>query len=364
MALRETDRRLFVGFGAAVVVFVAATAYLLLVTLEIPLLSRPATVTVDLERTGGLYEGSSVTYRGAKAGVVETIELTTDGTAQARIRLEPDVRIPQDSPAEVRSLSPVGEQYLDFQPTTASGPYLRDGSRVRAEAVDLPTTLASTVVSLEKLMDQVDPEQLRTVVTGLRTTFAGREDELADLVEGSQVLLVTLDEEWPTISRVLVNSESLLRIGDRHASDVRAAAHDLALLTAELERADPELRRAFDRGPEQFADLVRLVGVLDRTLPPTLERTTALTDILVVRDPHLRELLAEYPDAIRSLADAMYDGAIHGGLVLQNDYQCDYGGPKYPATDTTPEPLYEDGHCSAPPDRVVRGADNAPGSTG
>lgn len=364
MALRSTDRPLFVGFGAAVVVFVVSTAYLFLVTLDVSILSRPSTVTVDLKRTGGLYEGSSVTYRGAKAGVVEAVDLTDDGGVRARIRLEPGVEIPQDSKALVRSLSPVGEQYLDFQPTTDSGPYLHDGSRVRAEAVDVPATLASTVVSLEALMDQVDPEQLRTVVTGLRTTFAGREDELADLVEGSQVLLVTLDEEWPTISRVLVNTESLLRIGDRHASDVRAAAHDLALLTAELEKADPELRRAFDRGPEQFADLVRLVGVLDRTLPPTLERTTALTDILVVRDPHLRELLAEYPDAIRSLADAMYDGAIHGGLVLQNDYQCDYGGPRYPATDTTTRPLYEEGRCSAPPDRVVRGAENAPDSTG
>lgn len=364
MALRETDRPLFIGLGAAIVVFVAVTAYLFLVTLQVPLLSRPATVTVDLERTGGLYEGSSVTYRGAKAGVVETIELTTAGGAQARIRLDPGVEIPQDSPAKVRSLSPVGEQYLDFQPTTASGPYLADGSRVRAEAVDVPTTLASTVVSLEGLMDQVDPEQLNDVITGLRTTFAGREDELADLVEGSQVLLITLDQEWPTISRVLVNSESLLRIGDRHASDVRAASHDLALLTAELKKADPELRRAFDRGPEQFADLVRLVGVLDRTLPPTLERTVALTDILVVRDPHLRAALEKYPDAIRSLADAMYDGAIRGGLILDTDYQCDYGGPKYPATDTEPKPLYEDGHCSAPPDRVVRGGENAPESTG
>jgi virulence factor Mce-like protein len=364
MALRETDRPLFISLGAVVVVFVVVTAYLFTAVLQVPLLSRPVTVTVDLERTGGLYEGSSVTYRGAKAGVVETIELTSEGTARARVRLAPGVEIPQDSPAEVRSLSPVGEQYLDFQPTTASGPFLRDGSRVRAEAVDVPTTLASTVVSLEKLMDQIDPDQVHDVITGLRATFAGREDDLADLVEGSQVLLVTLDEEWPTISRVLVNSESLLRLGERHSSDVRAAAHDLALLTTELEKADPELRRAFDRGPEQFADLVRLVGVLDRTLPPTLERSTALTDILVVRDPHLRELLAEYPDAIRSLADAMYDGAIHGGLVLQNDYQCDYGGPKYPATDTTPEALYQDGHCSAPPDRVVRGAENAPDSTG
>jgi phospholipid/cholesterol/gamma-HCH transport system substrate-binding protein len=222
--------------------------------------------------------------------------------------------------------------------------------------------LASTVVSLEKLMDQIDPDQVHDVITGLRATFAGREDDLADLVEGSQVLLVTLDEEWPTISRVLVNSESLLRLGERHSSDVRAAAHDLALLTAELEKADPELRRAFDRGPEQFADLVRLVGVLDRTLPPTMDRATALTDILVVRDPHLRTLLEQYPDAIRALADSIYDGAMHGGLVLQNDYQCDYGGPKYPATDTTLHPLYEDGRCAAPPDRVVRGADNAPES--
>ena len=168
---------------------------------------RQISVTASLPGSGGLFEGSEVTYRGVKIGRVARMDATAEGV-DLSLELEPGTELPVEATLHVHNLSAVGEQYLDFQPTTASGPYLHDGSRVRADAVDLPTTLASTVVSLEKLMDQVDPEQLHAVIAGLRTTFAGREDELGDLVEGSQVLLVTLDEEWPTISRVLVTART------------------------------------------------------------------------------------------------------------------------------------------------------------
>ena len=47
-------------------------------------------------------------------------------------------KIPADLQAEVRSVSAVGEQYVDLRPRTDSGPYLQNGSVITAENATHP----------------------------------------------------------------------------------------------------------------------------------------------------------------------------------------------------------------------------------
>ena len=110
--------RLYLSAVAVVVVLVLCVTYLFGSVLNQPLTSRPIQVTVMLGNTGGLFEGSAVTYRGVKVGKVEDITITREGV-RAEIRLNNGTEVPTDSIARVRSLSPVGEQYLDFQPNTS-----------------------------------------------------------------------------------------------------------------------------------------------------------------------------------------------------------------------------------------------------
>ena len=361
--LRDSDRRLFVSLIGALVVFVITASYLVIHTLQVPVLSDPTTVTVTMTRTGGLYAGSAVTYRGKQVGKVLSVELSTTGSVAATVRLDPGTEIPAAARVRVRSLSPVGEQYLDFQPRSDQAPYLADGSSIHASAEDLPTTLATTVINLGKLVDQVDPKLLRSVVSSMGTALGGTGGDIADILDGTAELVGTIDQEWPRISRVLLNTETLLRMGSRNATAIRSFSRDARLIAGELKNFDPELRDVFDRTPQQFVEMVRLIGVLDRALPPVLSRTIKLTDILVFRDPHLRELLQRYPVAIRALGDAMYDGAMRGQLMLQQDFQCVYDGPKRAPTELKAYPMYTEGQCESPSNRVVRGAKQAPGPT-
>src|SRR3981081_3953665 len=85
------------------------------------------TVTLELPETGGLYRFSNVTYRGVAMGKVTAVGLTPTG-AKATLSLNTSPKIPADLQADVRSISAVGEQYVDLRPRTHSGPYLRDGS--------------------------------------------------------------------------------------------------------------------------------------------------------------------------------------------------------------------------------------------
>ena len=73
------------------------------------------TVTLKLPATGGLYRFSNVTYRGVQIGKVTAVGLTPNG-AQATLALDTSPKIPADLKAEVRSISAVGEYYVDLRP--------------------------------------------------------------------------------------------------------------------------------------------------------------------------------------------------------------------------------------------------------
>ena len=92
-------------------------------------------VTLELPAAGGLYRFSNVTYRGVQIGEVREVKLTKDG-AEAKLTLDTSPKIPADLEADVRSVSAVGEQYVDLRPRTDSGPYLRDGSVITKDVPD------------------------------------------------------------------------------------------------------------------------------------------------------------------------------------------------------------------------------------
>src|SRR5690348_14685780 len=116
--------RLWLSLIGVIVVLLITLAYLFNNVLDTPLLRGTKTINVELTSTGGLFEGSSVTYRGVKVGKVHQIKLTKNGVV-AKVVITSSDEIPVDSLVKVRSLSPVGEQYLDFQPKTSKGPYLK-----------------------------------------------------------------------------------------------------------------------------------------------------------------------------------------------------------------------------------------------
>src|ERR1700742_933529 len=95
------------------------------------------TVTLELPSTGGLYRFSNVTYRGVQVGKVTAVSLTAKG-AKATLSLGTSPKVPANLQAAVQSVSAVGEQYVDLQPRTDSGPYLQNHSTITADNATIP----------------------------------------------------------------------------------------------------------------------------------------------------------------------------------------------------------------------------------
>jgi len=352
--------RKYVLSGLSVVLSLAlCVLYIFASVLKTPLLEDAPTITVSMNRTGGLFEGSLATYRGVRIGKVTKIDLTPDGV-RATVRLSGDEKIPRDSEIKVRSLSPVGEQYLDFRPRSADGPYLEDGDDVPASATDLPQTLGGMAITLNELIEQVDPDKVETVLDELSTGLQGTEGDLRTLVEDGSDLLQTLDENWPVTERLLGNGRTLLRIGVEHSADISRLARSSKLFAAWLRATDPTLFRLLSRAPGQVDELRRLVKDVSQTLPQLLDPSVTLTDVLAARDPHVRELLIQFPRGFATLAGAIRNGTAHLDAILQRTKTCDYPTSERGPRETSHRALQDGGHCSRSGPYSQRGAQWAP----
>ena len=310
--------------------------------------SRPLHVDVALSDTGGLFQGSGVAYRGVRVGSVSAIDLSGDGV-RADISLNPGAKVPADTRAVVRTLSPAGEQFLDLQPRRDGAPYLADGDRIDASETSIPTSVADTLAAIDSLMGQIDTKKLRTVMNELNLAFSDPDDLGRVITSGSQ-LLETLDAAWPQTIRTMQNGRTVLRTGADTSDDFRRFASSARSLTAWLKGYDPKLRSTLEVTPGQLAELQRFADDMVKALPPLLRDFAGLTDVFARRDPHLRELLIQFPLGLDGLVGAFAGGRMQTNMLVSDGEVCSYG-----VDDSNPQlgvaarqPLDPDRSCPGP----------------
>jgi len=354
-----TDR-LYLSAVGIVVVFLIAIAYIFAAVLDQPLTSRPVTVDVELEQTGGLFEGSAVTYRGIKVGKVTTIVPTDDGVL-ATARISAGTEIPKDSLVKVRSLSPVGEQYLDFQPSSPDGPFLETGDTIGAESTDLPESLSATVVAVNDVLRQIDDKKLRIVLGELSTALAGTGDDIGQILDQGTDLLATLDQVWPETNRVITNSGTVLRIVSDNEGSLRTLGARAKQFAAFLRSYEPEWQGLLDRAPGQLEALTALVEDADEVLPGFLDTGVSFTDVVMAYEPHLRTMLQAYSRGLGALVAVIKDDRLRIELIGVRTARCDYGTTRHQPYDPERYAFQSGGHCPASFARLQRGAAHAPG---
>jgi len=352
--------RLYLSALGVALVLVVCVFYLFAAVLNQPLTSRPVELTVQLKAAGGLFDGAAVTYRGVKVGKVTDIELTDDGV-EAQIRLSTGTEVPKDSMAVVRSLSPVGEQYLDFQPSSAEGPFLESGETIPAESTDIPMSLQSTVVAVNKVLRQIDERELRTTLVELSEGLSGTGDELGRMIDDGQLLLEELARIYPQTERLLLNGDVALDIAPDKAADLRRLGTSAKQLAAFLRDYDPELRDTLEKAPGQIEQLEALVADARKVLPDFLSVGVSITDIFASYEPHVRRLLQTYGPGLGVLTDGIVDGELRIQLILDADRRCEYDVKRLKPRAPGRRPLQEDGRCAASFSTLQRGAAHAPG---
>ena len=305
----------FVTLSAVGIVYASAN-YLGLVD---TVLGRGYDVTARLEGSGGLYEGSLVTYRGVQIGEVESMSPKGPGIT-VRLKLEDDAKVPKESPVFVHNGSAVGEQYLDFEPLSDDGPYLGDGDTIDGGKDSLPVDEADLLVDMDRFVGSVDKGDLRTVVSELGQMFYNTGQPLQDLIDGGNQFVDEATANQDQTVRLMQRGQTVLRTQQANASNIRAFADGLAQVTGTLRTSDSDIRAILQGGPGSMKQVKALLEGLEPTLPVLLSNLVTVNQVGAMRIDNIRQLIVTYPALFAGgFTGTTPDGYGHVNLQFTND---------------------------------------------
>ncbi|WP_067835767.1 MCE family protein [Nocardia lijiangensis] len=339
------------------------------------------TVTAEFADAGGIYESAVVTYRGVEVGRVTGVDLDS-GTVLVRMQLRHGRNIPASAGAAIKSMSAIGEQYVDLVPSEDHGPYLEDRAVIPRTNTTVPIPTGQVLDKTQTLLRSVSTDSLRIALDETYQAVYGTGPALASLIESSAELLDLAQADiGPTIA-LLDDAEPLLRTGNSVRTEITSATHDLASFTEQLVRNDAQVRDILDQGPLAADTVTGTLADLTTPLPVLLADLQTVGQVLRVNVPQLRQILVVYP----ALATATVYSVVGAGFQTDDDVRapaaaldvklgntlntppCTEG---YQATqrrdpsDTSPAEVARDNYCKVAPDnpKVTRGARNTPCAT-
>ncbi|WP_054816570.1 MCE family protein [Nocardia arizonensis] len=272
-------------------------------------------VTVQLAATGGLYEHANVTYRGTNVGVVEGVTLTKAGV-DAKLSIDSDYKIPSDVDAWVRSVSAIGEQYVDLVPVqNPKGGNLRDGSVIAVERTRLPQDIGALLDQTDRLLSSIADTRLRQVIDEAFRAFNGAGPDLQRFLDSAALLVQEAQNSAEPTKKLLDDIGPLLDTQIESDAAIRSWTNDLATVTDQLRAHDPSLRAVLSDGPSAMRRVTEQFQSLQPTLPLLLTNLVSLGQVGVTYHAGVEQLLVVFPPLIAALRTAIRGPVQYGAMV-------------------------------------------------
>lgn len=328
------------------------------------------TVSAAFTESGGIFTDAEVTYRGVQVGRVTDMRLTRDGVdVELSIDKEHD-RIPDDALALVGNKSAVGEQYVELQPETDDGPYLREGSEIASEKTETPVQTTELLTNLSNLVTSLPQSDVRTVISEAGAAFQGTGDDLAQIIDTQNSFIETADANFETTRRLIRDGRVVLQTQLDKESAIRSFSRDLALFTGTVADSDAALRRVIEEGSATADELRVFLEQNQVDLGELINNLVTTNEVVVKYLPGIRQLLVVYPYVVaggytvtREQGDGTYNARF--GLVLTTDPKvCSEGYEDFrQPSDRENLPMPTDVGC-ADGSTTLRGSEKAPGRAG
>ncbi len=286
------------------------------------------TVHMDLADSGGIFPNAEVSYRGVPVGRVGEMRLTPDGL-QVDLELDtggPD--IPASTRAVVANRSAIGEQFVDFQPVTDAGPFLKDGSTIPVDRTSTPVPIEDLFESVSGLTDSIPVDALKTTFTELGTALNGRGPELRSLVQSVNSFTEEASENLPQTLGLITDSVTVLGTQSEQSSAIRDYSTDLDRIAAQLKQSDPDVRRLIGTATSASDESGDFIAKGGDDIASLLAGANVVSKVADDVWEGLRVLLAALPAlGAASPTVAPGDDTIHMGVVLEtnNPVSCTRG---------------------------------------
>lgn len=325
-------------------------------------------VHAEFAQSGGIFTGAEVAYRGVKVGQVSDMRLTRDGV-DVVLSIDKGHRIPADTLALVANKSAVGEQYVDLEPRTDKGPFLKEGSGISTANTQVPKSTTQILTSVDSFVNSVPQDSLRTVVSELGAGFKGTGGDLGQIIDTSNAFIASANQNFDVTTALIRDSNTVLRTQSDKGSAIRSFAQNLALFSGVVADNDASLRALIDNGSATANELRTFLEENQVDLGGLINNLVTTGEVVVKHLPGVRQILVLYPyEVAAGYTVGAKSGNVYNarfGLILnQNPPVCDAGyDPKQwrSPMDRADKPMDVNAHCAEPASQSnARGAQNAP----
>ncbi|WP_091457417.1 MCE family protein [Actinokineospora iranica] len=327
-------------------------------------------VKVRLADSGGIFSNAEVTYRGVAIGRVADLHLIPDGV-EVELRIRDDApQVPADTEAVVANRSAVGEQYVDLRPRRDGQPYLTDGSVIGRESTKIPLASETVLLNLDKLVESVPREELRSLVDELYLATQGTGPSLQALLDSASSFTKLATENLPQTTSLIKDSGTVLTTQAESSAAIKNLAVNSKLIAEQLGRSDADIRSLLGNAPGAAAQVSALLQESGPSLGAVLANLLTTSNVLATRQNGLEQMLVVTPQAVAVAGDVIRPDGAHFGLssTFFDPLPCTagYEGTRYRnGLDTSPAPFNTNARCAlAPSSGNVRGSQNAPSGGG
>lgn len=261
---------------------------------------RSYDVRADFAESGGIFVGADVTYRGVSVGRVSDLELSEDGV-DATLTIENSApEVPSDLTAVVANKSAIGEQYVDLQPKSDSGPYLADGSTIDQADTRTPLSTQDLLSDAADFVGSVNTKDLRTVVHELGVGFDGTGHDLSKIVDTSNSFIETANDNFGVTARLIHESTTVLDGQLASESSIRSFSRDLADFSQTLSDSDPDIRTVLDETPDTVDEIGALLDENKLSFAQLIDNLSSLNRVALAHLPGIRGVLVLAPYAVEN----------------------------------------------------------------
>lgn len=304
-------------------------------------------VSADFVAGGGLYKNANVTYRGVAVGRVESVGLNPNGVT-AHMRLNSGTAIPSNVAATVRSVSAIGEQYIDLvPPENPSSTKLRNGFRIQRQNTRIGQDVADLLRQAETLLGSLGDTRLRELLHEAFIATNGAGPELARLIESARLLVDEANANYPQVSQLIDQAGPFLQAQIRAGGDIKSLADGLARFTWQLRAADPRLRDTLADAPDAIDEANTAFSGIRPSFPALAASLANLGRVGVIYHKSIEQLLVVFPALFAAIITSA--GGVPQDEGAKLDFKIDLHDPPPCMTGFLPPPLVR-----SPADESVR----------
>lgn len=225
-------------------------------------------LTVFFKSADGLTVGNQVRYAGIRAGRVEQIELLPHGI-QAVLRIDPGVRVPEESIFTLGTEGLMGSRYISIQPPESPGDrFLKPGTQIRGLA---PPSIDDMMESLINLVKQVE-----NVVKNV--------NDIAGAPETKASLQMAIGNIGIMSDNLRLASESLNRLSYTSENDVRIIVQNMRIASDDMREMISKISDDGKAGEDVRQMLKDMRSILTRMDNITASVEGLATDPQTVKD--------------------------------------------------------------------------------